>query len=71
MNFDDLVKQAKDAVEDRGGTDALKTDAMEVKDALGGEGSLSDRAREAAEAVKDPGAPGNDDVPAADRPPKR
>jgi hypothetical protein len=69
MSLDDLLKQAqdlgeqavdkaKDVVDDRGGTDALKTDATEVKEAMTGEGSLKDRATEAMEAVKDPGAPG-------------
>jgi len=71
MSLDDLLKQAqelgeqavdraKDVVDDRGGTDALKTDASEVKEALTGEGSMQDRATEALDAVKDPGAPGAD-----------
>jgi hypothetical protein len=71
MSLDDLLKQAqhlgeeavdkaKDVVEDRGGTDALKTDAAEVKDALTGDGSMKERATDALTAVKDPGAPGAD-----------
>ena len=45
-------------VEERGGTESLKEDAMEVKDIATGEGSVTDKAKEAVEAVKDPGAPG-------------
>jgi len=80
MSLDDLLKQAehlgqeavdkaKDVVDDRGGTDALKTDAGEVKEALTGDGSLKDRATEALDAVKDPGAPGQDAPKAATPPP--
>jgi hypothetical protein len=54
--FEDKVKQE---VEDRGGTDALKEDATEVKDDATEEGSLSDKGKDIAEDVKDPGAPGN------------
>jgi hypothetical protein len=54
--FEDKVKQE---VEDRGGTDALKEDATEVKDDVTEEGSFSDKAKDVAEDVKDPGAPGN------------
>ena len=54
--FEDKVKQE---VEDRGGTDALKEDATEVKDDVTEEGSLSDKAKDVLEDVKDPGAPGN------------
>jgi hypothetical protein len=54
--FEDRVKQE---IEDRGGTDALKEDATEVKDDVNEQGSLSDKAKDIAEDVKDPGAPGN------------
>jgi polyhydroxyalkanoate synthesis regulator phasin len=54
--FEDKVKQE---VEDRGGTDALKEDATEVKDDVTEQGSLSDKAKDVVEDVKDPGAPGN------------
>ena len=80
MSLDDLLKQAehlgheavdkaKDVVDDRGGTDALKTDAGEVKEALTGDGSLKERATEALDAVKDPGAPGEDAPKVATPPP--
>ena len=56
MDLDKLVSQAKDAVEKRGGTDALKGDAEELKDIATGDGSLTDKAKAAAEALKEPGA---------------
>jgi hypothetical protein len=54
--FEDKVMQE---VEDRGGTDALKEYATEVKHDVTEEGSFSDKAKDVAEDVKDPGAPGN------------
>jgi hypothetical protein len=60
MDIDKLTDQAKKLIEDRGGVDALKDDAMELKDIVQGEGSVTDKAKAAAEALKDPGAPGED-----------
>ena len=51
-----LADKAKDQVDKRGGTDALKEDAGELKDIAKGKGSLKDKAKAAAKAVKDPGA---------------
>lgn len=59
MGLDDLVDKAKDAIEDRGGNDALKEDLGELKDIASGEGSLGDKAKDAFEALKDPGAEGD------------
>ena len=58
MGLDDLAAKAKQVIEERGGSEALKEDATEVKDDLGREGRLIERAREAAEDLKDPGASG-------------
>jgi hypothetical protein len=55
MDLDGLTKQAKKLVDDRGGVDALKGDAEELKDIVGGRGSAMDKAKKAAEALKDPG----------------
>ena len=55
-NFQRIADKAKEQVDKRGGTDALKEDAAELKDIAKGKGSLKDKAKEAAEAVKDPGA---------------
>jgi hypothetical protein len=56
-----LTDRAKQIVGKRGGTDALKEDAEELKDIATGEGSLKDKAKDAAEAIKDPGAAGEEE----------
>jgi hypothetical protein len=56
VNFRRLTDRAKKIVDKRGGTDALKEDAEELKDIATGKGSLKDKAKAAGEAVKDPGA---------------
>jgi hypothetical protein len=58
MNLKRLTDRAKDLVNKRGGTGALKEDADELKDIAAGKGSLKDKAKAAGEAVKEPGAPG-------------
>ena len=60
VNFRRLADQAKKLVDKRGGTDALKDDAEELKDIATGKGSVKDKAKAAGEAMKDPGAPGPD-----------
>jgi hypothetical protein len=60
MRFGDLVNKAKKVVDQRGGTEALKQDADELKDIARGQGSAQDKAKRAAEALKDPGAPGGE-----------
>jgi hypothetical protein len=59
MGVEEFENKVKQEVDDRGGTDALKEDATEVKDDVTEQGSLSDKAKDVAEDVKDPGAPGN------------
>jgi hypothetical protein len=58
VNLRRLTDQAKKIVNKRGGTGALKEDADELKDIAAGKGSLKDKAKAAGEAIKDPGAPG-------------
>jgi hypothetical protein len=58
MNLKQLTDRAKNLFSKRGGTDALKEDAEELKDIAQGEGSVKDKAKAAGEAVKEPGAPG-------------
>jgi hypothetical protein len=60
VNLRRLADRAKKIVDRRGGTDALKEDATELKDIATGEGSMKDKAKAAADAVKDPGAPGEE-----------
>lgn len=55
MKFNKLTEKAKQLIDSRGGMDALKEDLQEVKDVATSRGSLSDKARAAADAVKTPG----------------
>ena len=61
VRFNSLKKvadKAKEQVDKRGGTDALKEDANELKGIAKGKGSLKDKAKAAGKAIKDPGAEG-------------
>jgi hypothetical protein len=58
VNLRRLTDQAKKLVNKRGGTEALKEDAEELKDIATGKGSVKDKAKAAGEAVKEPGKPG-------------
>jgi hypothetical protein len=51
-----VADKAKEQVEKRGGSDALKQDAEELKGIAKGKGSLKDKAKAAGKAIKDPGA---------------
>jgi peptidoglycan hydrolase CwlO-like protein len=62
MDLKRLTNRAKNLVDKRGGTDALKDDLSELKDIAKGKGSMSDKAKAAAAALKDPG---KKDEPAA------
>jgi hypothetical protein len=57
MDFKSLTRRAKRLIDKRGGTDSLKEDADELRDIARGKGSMSDKAKAAADAVKEPGAP--------------
>jgi hypothetical protein len=56
----DLTDRAKAMFQKRGGADAAKADAQELKDVHESEGSTTDKAKDAGEALKDPGAKGPD-----------
>jgi len=60
VNLGRLTRRAKDMVDKRGGTDALKADAEQLREIAKGEGSLKEKAKAAAAAVKDPGRKGED-----------
>ncbi len=63
MNLKRLASKAKKTIDERGGVDSLKADAEELKRVAKGEGSLKDKAKRAAEAVKQPGAkPGDGEI---------
>ena len=56
MKLNKLFDKAKKTIDDRGGIDALKADASELKGIATGKGSLKDKAKDAAAAIKEPGA---------------
>jgi hypothetical protein len=56
MNFGTLTRKAKQLVEERGGTEGLKRDADKLKDVAKGEGTLQEKAKRAADALKEPQA---------------
>jgi hypothetical protein len=58
MDFKKLADKAKKTIDERGGVDSLKADAEELKKVAKGKGSLTDKAKAAASALKDPGAKG-------------
>jgi hypothetical protein len=61
VDFGRIFRRAKNAVDDRGGMDALKEDAEELAAVAKGKGSLADKGKAASEAIKDPGAPGEEE----------
>ena len=56
MDFKKLADKAKKTIDERGGVDSLKADAEELKKVAKGKGSLSDKAKAAAAAIKEPGS---------------
>lgn len=49
---------AKQQIDRRGGSDALKQDAQQLRNIAKGPGSAGDKAKRAADALKEPGSPG-------------
>jgi hypothetical protein len=64
MDLKRLFNKGKRIVDQRGGVDSLKEDAAELQGIAEDKGSLTDKAKDAAAAIKDPGAPGGEDKPA-------
>ncbi len=60
MDFKSLQRKTKQLIDKRGGTESLKGDAEELRNIAKGSGSVTDKAKRAAEALKDPGAKGAD-----------
>jgi hypothetical protein len=58
MNLSGLTGKAKDLFKRRGGTESVKEDAEELKDIAHEDESATEKAKDAVEAIKDPGAPG-------------
>jgi hypothetical protein len=57
MDFKALTDKAKQVFQQRGGSQAAKEDAEELRDIARGQGSMADKAKEAAAAIREPGAP--------------
>jgi hypothetical protein len=64
MDLKRLGDRAKDLVDKRGGPEGLKQDADHLREIARGPGSLADKAKAAAAAIKEPG--GSATSPAAD-----
>ena len=58
MDLSRLTSRAKDIFAKRGGTEAAKKDAQELKDIARSDASVGDKAKAGVEALKEPGAPG-------------
>jgi hypothetical protein len=58
VDFGKLTKQVQGVIKKRGGMEALKDDAMELKDVATSKESWTEKAEDAVGAVQDPGKPG-------------
>jgi hypothetical protein len=56
MNWKAMADKAKQTFQQRGGSGAAKEDAEELRDIARGQGSVADKAKEAAAAIREPGA---------------
>jgi hypothetical protein len=68
MDLRRLTSRAKDMFAKRGGKEAAKQDAQELKDIARSEGSLGDKAKAGFEALKEPGGPGEERRPGGEEP---
>ena len=66
VDWKKLADKASDVLQKRGGTKSLEEDAGELADIAKGGGTLSDKAKEAAKALKEPGAHGQASAAAPD-----
>jgi hypothetical protein len=58
MDLNKLTEKAKQMFDKRGGTQAAKEDATELEDIARKNESVTDKVKDAAAAIEDPGAPG-------------
>jgi hypothetical protein len=56
MNLGRLTDMAKDVIAKRGGTESVKEDAAELRDIAKRPGSTQDKLKDAASALREPGA---------------
>jgi hypothetical protein len=57
VNLGSVADKARTIFKKRGGSEAAKADFDELRNIAGKNESLADKAKDAAEALKDPGAP--------------
>jgi hypothetical protein len=55
VNWKSIADKAKQTFQQRGGSEAAKEDAEELRDIARGQGSITDKAKEAAAAIREPG----------------
>jgi hypothetical protein len=67
MNWKAMADKAKQTFQQRGGSEAAKGDAEELRDIARGQGSITDKAKEAAAAIREPGAHRPDSPDASSR----
>jgi hypothetical protein len=65
MRYQRMARLAKQAIDKRGGVEALKQDLQQVSDVAKGKGTLKEKAKAAAEALKQPGSATKGDGPVA------
>jgi hypothetical protein len=65
MDWKVMADKAKQVFQQRGGATAAKADAEELRDIAQGQGSVADKAKQAADAIREPGAhhPDSPDAP--------
>jgi hypothetical protein len=68
-SFSRLANKARDMFNKRGGTEAAKGDLQELKDIHARGGSMSDKAKAAVDALKEPGMKGPDRSASPDKEP--
>jgi hypothetical protein len=56
MNWKAMADKGKQTFQQRGGSEAAKADAEELRDIAHGHGSITEKAKEAAAAIREPGA---------------
>lgn len=68
MKLSRFTKMARDAIDRRGGVDGVKRDVERAREAARGPGSVTDKARAAAEALRKPDGGGSAESSASRRP---
>lgn len=56
MDWQKLANQAKEVIDKRGGPQSVQEDAEELRNIVQGQGSMTDKLKAAAQALKEPGA---------------